>query len=132
MTEYTCHAIGSIMEQRTASEHKRNVPDADIRPIIQETFFNKNSHYAACGLKNMKTQEIISIKLERDPLRTKRQYRPDLTVFFSIPPNFKWSVPWHLQYQLAQHHCVQPATISNWYNLGDLTYPIIKCKFFPF
>ena len=39
--EYTCHAIGSIMEQRTASEHKRNVPDADIRPIIQDTFFKK-------------------------------------------------------------------------------------------
>ena len=39
MTEYTCHAIGSIMEQRTASEYKRNVPDADI--IIKETFFKK-------------------------------------------------------------------------------------------
>ena len=39
MAEYTYHAIGSIMEQRTASEHKRNVPDADI--IIQETFFEK-------------------------------------------------------------------------------------------
>ena len=25
-TEYMCHAIGSIMEQRTASDHKRNVP----------------------------------------------------------------------------------------------------------
>ena len=39
MTEYTCHAIKSIMEQHTASEHKRMCQLADI--IIQETFFKK-------------------------------------------------------------------------------------------
>ena len=35
MTEYTCHAIGSVMEQRTASDQKEMCWLADI--IIQES-----------------------------------------------------------------------------------------------
>ena len=90
--------------------------------------------------KNMKTQEIISIKLERDPPRNKRQYRPDLTVFLNTVFALAFPFP-----RISNGPSLGTCSIS-WLSitvfnllqfqtgimLGNLTYPIIKCKILSF